>query len=122
MCVMRDPRRTRMHRPVALLLGSCLAATLLAVTATPAPAAEVSDARKLFNTGKYEECIELCATGTRGRQWDESWWLLKIRAELATGQYPQALETLEAAIDRFDASARLRLLGVEVYRLNNKPD
>ena len=75
----------------------------------------------MFNTGKYDQCIELCAEAVRGRQWDESWWLLKIRAELATGKYDQALESLAAGTDRFETSARLRLLGRDVLRANNMP-
>ncbi|MGH7192439.1 MAG: tetratricopeptide repeat protein, partial [Candidatus Saccharimonadales bacterium] len=48
--------------------------------------------------------------------------MLKIRAELALGRYPDAQKTLEAALGRFQASIRLRWLGREVARYNGQPD
>ena len=98
-----------------------LSLAVLLVVHLPAPAAELSDARELFNAGKYAECIDLCAKAIEARQWDENWSLLKIRAELATGKYPEALETYQYALKRYDTSVVLRLLGRDVYRVNNRP-
>src|SRR5439155_2746656 len=93
----------------------------IAFLAAPAGAADVSDARKLLNTGKYEECIETCAQAMAGRQFDETWWLLKIRAEMAVGRYAEAQQSLEKGLERFETSARLRLLGRDVLRASNRP-
>src|SRR5687767_8211941 len=99
-----------------------VAAVVVAATfAAPASAADLAAARKLFNSGKYVECVEACAEGVAEEPRDEGWWLLKVRAELATGQYPQALQTFEAANERHDRSLPLLLLGYDVYRANDRP-
>src|SRR5688572_17763410 len=103
-------------RPSTLLVG------LWMVFAAAAPAAELADAQKLFNTGKYAECITACETAITTNQFGEGWWLLKIRAELATGRYPEALKTYESGVDRYDSSIPLRLLGHEALRMNDRAD
>ena len=40
------------------------------------------DAKKLFDSGKYAECIEACAKAIDASRFDEDACLLKIRAEL----------------------------------------
>src|SRR4051812_33276499 len=72
----------------------CLIAFVAGIS--PARAVELTDAQKLFKTGKYAECIDTCAQAIDARQWGEGWWVLKLRSELATGQYAQALKTQEA--------------------------
>jgi tetratricopeptide (TPR) repeat protein len=99
-----------------------LGLALIAFLAARAGAADLADTQKLLNTGQYAQCIESCKQAIASRQWDENWWLLKTRAELASGRYDDALETVDAGVDRFETSARLRLLAYDVYRLNNKPD
>lgn len=92
-------------------------------SAPAAWAADLEDAQALFNSGKYEECIAAATDATENDQRDrEAWWLLKVRAEMAVGQYPEALATLEAALERFPADAPLRLIGYDVYRANGRPD
>jgi tetratricopeptide (TPR) repeat protein len=104
----------RFRQLTALLLVVCFAAV------APASAAELDDARKLFRSGKYSECIEACTKGLEDNPWVEAWWVLKIRAELTTGQYPLALKTYEAAIDRHAGSMPLWLLGQEALRYNDR--
>lgn len=87
-----------------------------------AVADELDDARTLFRAGKYAECIEACTAGLEREDWRENWRLLKIQAELETGQYGQARRTLEAALQSFEASIALRLIGRQVYRFNDRPD
>ena len=63
------------------------------------------------------------ATGAINDQtWDEDWWLLLAKAQLAVGQYPDALKTLDSAMERRQSSVRLRLLGYEVYQANGQTD
>jgi tetratricopeptide (TPR) repeat protein len=95
--------------------GLCLAMAGLAL------AADIDEAQKLFRTGRYGECIEACDKAIASNQWGEAWWLLKIRSELVTGQYAEALKSYEAGLDRYDASIPLRLLGHEALRLNDRP-
>ena len=82
---MRARRRTRTERVGrAGGLAVTLALALLAVgTSVPVSAAEVSDARSLFNSGKYPECIALCEGAIGDNRLDEDWFILKIRSELA---------------------------------------
>jgi tetratricopeptide (TPR) repeat protein len=58
---------------------------------------------------------EIAAAG-----WSEPWRHLKIRCQLATGKYGDAIASLEDALRRFPASVTLRLLGREVYRVNGR--
>ena len=88
----------------------------------PLAADELTDAQTLFNSGKYADCIDAAAKGIETRAWRESWWRLKIRAELETGRYADALATLKQAFERFSSSLRLRLLGRDVYRFNGMPE
>jgi len=86
------------------------------------PAAEAEDPVSLFHSGKYKDCIRVCDEGLERRSWQESLWHLKIKSQMETGQYKEALATYEAAVKRFSSSIRLRLVGVEVCRLNNQVD
>ena len=78
--------------------------------------ADLSSARKLFNSGQYVECVAACDAAVKEVRADEEWWVLKMRSELATGQYPQALETLDAATDAYQRSIPILLVGFDVYR------
>ena len=114
---------------ILAIAAAPLAAQDAAQPAAPSPAAraaaaaatEVADAEKLFRTGKYEECILACDTAIAGRQWSEGWWTLKMRSELATGKYEQALQTYQQGIDRHFRSVPMRLVGYDVYRANGDP-
>src|SRR5687768_15235553 len=114
---MRDPGRSRMRRlvPRGLVLALAAAAACLA-PAPSARAADLDDAGKLFNSGQYEKCIEACAEAGGRNRLDEGWWLLKIRAELATGKYAESMQSYEAALVRHDRSIPLLLLGHDVLR------
>ena len=52
--------------------------------------------------------------------WSEPWRHLKIKCQLATGKYSEAMASLEEALRRFPASISLHLLGRDVYRLNGR--
>jgi tetratricopeptide (TPR) repeat protein len=119
---MRECRRTRgggSARGRARLVLA-LAVSLLAASVTHA--ADLGTARKLYNTGQYLECVAACEEATKESRADEEWWVLKMRSQLATGQYPQALETLDAATDAYQRSIPILLVGYDVYRSNDKPD
>ena len=49
--------------------------------------------------------------GVDNDPWSEPWRQLKIKNELATGKYEDAMATLEEALQRFPASIALQLLG-----------
>jgi tetratricopeptide (TPR) repeat protein len=93
----------------------------LPLLAPAARAADLDDAHKLYKSGKYAECVAACAEAISDSRLDEGWWLLKIKAEMAAGQYPQALQTYQAALDRHERSIPLLMAGYDVLRANDKP-
>jgi tetratricopeptide (TPR) repeat protein len=90
--------------------------------APPVLGAEPSAAQALFDGGKYSECIEMAREGIESQSWRETWWDFKLRAELETGQYAAALETLQEALEAFSSSVKLRLIGHRIHLLNNQPE
>jgi len=97
--------------------------------AAPSPAAreaERSDsalgqAQKLYNTGKYDEAAAAATKAIEAREWDERWWILKTRAQLARGKVAEAQKSYEEGLDRFLRSVQMRLVGYDVYRAAGDP-
>src|SRR3954469_15325332 len=85
-------------------------------------AADLEDVQKLYRGGKYVECIEACDSALKNNQWGVGWWITKLRGEMGGGKYDEALKTYEAGVKRYDESISLRLMGYDVYRMNNRPD
>lgn len=105
----------RFARALLLSIGLSLAGIL------PCSAATLDEAQKLFYGGEYDDCIGVCTEAIEQSQWHLAWRLLKVRAELATGRYADALATYEAAMSRVSSSTPLRLVGCEVLRMNDRP-
>jgi tetratricopeptide (TPR) repeat protein len=87
-----------------------------------AAAADLDEAEALFHTGQYDECARMAEaeiSNTIGG-WNERWRYLKISAELARGEYAEAMASVENALRRFPASIGLHLLAREVYRYNGR--
>ncbi|HSV13641.1 MAG TPA: tetratricopeptide repeat protein [Tepidisphaeraceae bacterium] len=103
-------------RPVLLLPLVIIIAIVAA-----ARGQSLDDAQRLLRTGEYAKCDQICDAAIAGNDWRESWWLLKLRAELTTGQYGEALKTYESALARQPASVQIRLLGYQVLRANDRP-
>lgn len=115
------PRNVHPHQPRLLLP----AATLLVLLAllTPAAAAPDLDAcRELFLTGKYTECNALADQAIADNEYPEEWRELKINSLLTLGRYADSFTALTNALTRHNSSIRLRLLGRDVYQLNNQPE
>jgi tetratricopeptide (TPR) repeat protein len=102
--------------PAATLLTCLLLAT------TPVRATDLPEAEDLFRTGRYDECAKAAGEELRQSYRGEVWSQLKIRAEMARGEYEAALKSLEEGLRRFPASVELRLLGRDVYRFNGRDD
>ena len=94
----------------------------LLLSAQPASAADLPAAQKLFRTGDYAGCLDACKKGIEENRWLEGWWLLKVRTELTTGQYADALTTYEAAQNRHGFSLPVRWAGFQVLRANGRDD
>jgi len=91
----------------------------LAWSAEPAP--EWAQAERLFQTGKYVECVDTTTKAIGDGTEQEIWPELKLKAELALGRYGDAAKTLDAALARFPYGIRLRWLGHDVCRFNDDP-
>src|SRR5687767_15958688 len=112
---MRSNRQMRFTPMIAAILCAALGSAAAMAQSTPAGAA------KLFRSGQYEQVIQAAEKAIAARQLDEAWWLLKIRAEMASGEYAEALKSFEGAAGRYDQSIALRLVAYDVYRMNNMP-
>jgi tetratricopeptide (TPR) repeat protein len=87
-----------------------------------ADAADLLEADRLFRSGKYAECVEAAEKAAAAAEFSENWPLLKLKAELALGRYPDALKTLDAALASFRFSLQLRWRGREVCRYNGQAE
>lgn len=96
------------------LLG-CLILTGLSRSAT---GQDVEEGRKALIKGDYAQCIQLAGKAIDARAFGEDWYLLKAEAEMQTGLYKEAYETISAGLSRYAWSVRLRQAGVEPARMS----
>ncbi|MHB8520191.1 MAG: tetratricopeptide repeat protein [Limisphaerales bacterium] len=97
-----------------------LVAACFLLCAAFAAAAELEECRTLFVQGNYAECIRLAEQAVKKSTWNEEWPLLLSRAQLAVGQYPEALTTMTNALRRYDSSVQVRLLAFDVFNANGQ--
>lgn len=110
--------------PASRCFGSVMRVVILLVVVlapTSGFAADFAAAQKMFRSGKYSECIAECAAGSAASPWDTDWTLLKTRAEMLTGQYGEALKTLQVALARSETNIELRRIAVDVLNASNRP-
>lgn len=89
---------------------------IVCLTTSILQAGEVDDARKALIAGDYDKCIELAGNAIRQRVFGEDCYLIKTDAELLTGKYSDAFETISSGITRYGWSVRMRQLGVGAAR------
>lgn len=92
------------------------------LTVGVAGAADLRQATRLFHSGQYAECIDLCQEGLAENEFNEAFPLLKLRAELELGRYAEAMLTFDAAQKAFPKSLRVRWLGRQVVRFNRQAE
>ena len=103
---------------VARLQSGILVLALVALfQANSFGALELTAAIELYRTGKYDDCTKLCQQAIEAGEFSETWRVLKIQSELATGEHLAARQTLDLALQRFNSSVRMRWLGVTVCRM-----
>jgi tetratricopeptide (TPR) repeat protein len=83
-------------------------------------AATYSELEKSFNKGAYEECGAACQVEIDRRTWNPRFTILLVRCQMALGKYNDAMVTYESGLPRFGDDLRMRLVGHEVYRVNNR--
>ena len=89
------------------------------------PETESQRAIRFFNEGKFDDAIALAKviqTSLGNFSIEEKWQLLIIAAQMEQGEYAEALKTVDAAIERYPNSIRLRWAGEEVCRFNGQTD
>ena len=106
--------------PVGVAFSTGVLIILLGAAA--ARAADLVEAQALYNAGKYAECAEAAGQAIEAGEYSDEWPVLRIKAQLATGEYAAALKTFDAATKRNATSIALRFIGREVYLHNNRPD
>jgi len=86
--------------------------------------ADFQDGVKLLSTGKYAEAIEAADKALEDDRTDEDWTLIKVRAQMATGKYADALYVVTNAFKRYplSTSIRLKLLARDVFLFNGFTD
>ena len=87
-----------------------------------ANAADLVETTKLLRTGEYAACAQSAAAAIEENAYNESFRLIKLRAEMELGHYGDALKTLDAALEKFPQSIQLRWLGIEVCRFNQQSE
>ncbi len=53
----------------------------------------LTDAQKFFDSGEFAACRDMAAEAIKQGTYNRKWWPLKIRAEMASGEYLAAWET-----------------------------
>lgn len=81
-------------------------------------AADLEQTRKLLLSGDYAECIKIAGKSIDERVFGEDWYLLKAEAEMQTGHYQDAYETISGGLTRYAWSLRLRQAGIEPARMS----
>jgi tetratricopeptide (TPR) repeat protein len=98
-----------------------LALATLALHSLPcAVAAEFAEGEKLMRAGRYDECAKLAAAELAGGAFDERWWHLKIKVEMARGKYDDAAQTLAQGQKDYPTSVSLEFLGWRLHRISGQ--
>ncbi len=116
-------RTSQHHGAARRFLGRVAAGiALLAQLGAAALAAELETAQKLFQKGDYAGCAKLCQEAMRDGETRDSWPLLLIQAQLATGRYAEALGTTTNALEANSSNIRLRLAARDVFHFNGQTE
>jgi tetratricopeptide (TPR) repeat protein len=103
---------------VARLAVVFLAGALLRL---PLTAAEMAEVEKDLRAGKYQQVAKLAAEQMAENAASEDWAVLEMEALLAIGRYAEAKAAWDKALLRFPNSLRLRVMGIQIVRMNSEP-
>lgn len=81
---------------------------------------EIENCEQLLLSGQYQKCIETAEAAILKKAYGSEWPMYKAQAEVATGQYCEAKQTVDAGLKRYSWSLPLRLLAYQIYQLNNQ--
>ena len=104
--------------------GSLVLLLCLCRPVASAAVPDIVEGLKLLNTGKYGEAMTTVETALKEDASDEEWILLKVRLQMTTGKYADALGVVTNGFRRYplSTSIRLRWLARDVFRFNGYPD
>ena len=85
-------------------------------------AADLQTCREHLIHGRYFECIRETTVAIENRRYGEDWPVLLAQAQIATGRYNEAIQSIQAGLERYSWSVRLRLLAHDAYRATNQPE
>ena len=109
-----DRLRMRVIRITCSRMTSCVLLAWISAGLIPSlAAADVEEARQLLLTGKYAECIQAADQAIQQRVFGEDSYLFKADAEMQTGQYQAAFDTISGGLTRYAWSIRLRQAGID---------
>lgn len=109
------------YAQICLSMGRALVLMSGLLALEGARANDLDNAKALLRKGDYEKAIAAAREQVDKKVWNDAWPRLLIESYLTIGEHERALVEYEAAIARFGDSIRLRLLGVQVYRMVNNP-
>jgi len=70
---------------------------------------------ELFQTGRYDEAAAAAAAEVQRGVWNEKWPRLLMQAQMARGQYADAIATYDRAVRRYSNSLVLRMLARDAF-------
>ena len=82
---------------------------------------ELEEVRRLYQAGDYDACAQAAAAQLAEGYSGEEWVLLKVESDRQRGRYADALATLDAVLNEFPMSVRLRWTGYPVLLFNQQP-
>lgn len=97
---------------------NCVAIAVVALWISPSlhAAPPLEDLRQKFRAGEYEAVLRGTHEGISQRQFGEDWYLLQAETQTALGEYRSAWETIQAGLQRYNWSVRLRWFGISAAR------
>ncbi len=107
------------HSRVPLPLSFLLIPVVSLFSLAALPAAGVKEARQEFISGNYSNAIAQSKKAVEENEYGEDWPLLLAESLMAVGRYPEARAVIEAGLERYPRSVRLRVSGRDVFLHND---
>lgn len=83
-------------------------------------AEDIEITRRSLINGKYEVVVESAQNAIAKKERDEEWRTVLMRAQLALGKYPEALQVATNALKRYSSSIRMKLAAFDVLQANGQ--
>lgn len=87
----------------------------------PAFALEIDDAYEQFRTGQYAECLKSAQKAINDGAYSAQWRILKIKSQMALGQYKQASDDMDVILFHYPVSIPLLELAYTTYSYGGYP-